>query len=528
VAERPASANTSGSLARSIATAAFLIALGNIASRVLGLGRMTAIAYFFGRDPAVDAFAAASTIHIAVYDLLINGAISAALIPVFSEFAEGDEREFWHIVSNVINIALLSLVALLSLLIWQAPLVVQILIQSPELRPQTIVLLRMLLPAVLFMGLSGLMTSILYARRTFLLPAFAGAIFNLGVISGAVLFHESLGITSLAVGTMIGALGQIALQSPGLRGLRYRPVLNLDHPAVRRILWLYAPVALGIGFSLVGMLIDRWLASGFEAALSTMQFATTLIQFPLGLVAAAVSLAVLPTLSRQSADADEEAFRRTLGMGIKVVLLLVLPATAGLAALSGPITAVLFEYGAFDEQDTAATARAMLLYLPSLPAAAIDQLLIFAFYARKNTLTPNLVQGAAILVYLGTALSLLFVFQQLGFLALIIGNSAQWIGHALLMLWLLRRNVSLGGLRLGEALGKALLASTLMALLVYGIATFGIPALLPDDSPLRHPLTTLVLAGGSGALLYVGLSIALRVEALGFFVEALLRKLRRS
>jgi putative peptidoglycan lipid II flippase len=259
-----------------------------------------------------------------------------------------------------------------------------------------------------------------------------------------------------------------------------------------------------------------------------MQFATTLIQFPLGLVAAAVSLAVLPTLSRQSADADEEAFRRTLGMGMKVVLLLVLPATAGLAALSGPITAVLFEYGAFDEQDTAATARAMLLYLPSLPAAAIDQLLIFAFYARKNTLTPNLVQGAAILVYLGTALSLLFVFQQLGFLALIIGNSAQWIGHALLMLWLLRRNVSLRGLRLGEALAKALLASILMALLVYGLASFVLPALLPDDSPLRHPLATLTLAGGSGALLYVGLSMALRVEALGFFVDALLRKLRRS
>jgi putative peptidoglycan lipid II flippase len=278
----------------------------------------------------------------------------------------------------------------------------------------------------------------------------------------------------------------------------------------------------------VGTLIDRWLASGFERALSTMQFATTLIQFPLGLVAAAVSLAVLPTLSRQSASADEQAFRQTLGMGLKVVMLLVLPAAAGLVALASPITALLFEYGEFEARDTAITATALLFYLPSLPAAAIDQLLIFAFYARNNTLTPNLVQGAAILIYLLTASTLLFFFAgQLGFLALVIGNSMQWIGHALLMWWLLRRHVSLQGLRLGEAAGKALLASVLMALVVYGIAHIGLPALLPAEMGAGGPLLTIGVSGVAGVVLYLGLSVALRVEALGFFIEALLRKFRR-
>jgi putative peptidoglycan lipid II flippase len=266
-----------------------------------------------------------------------------------------------------------------------------------------------------------------------------------------------------------------------------------------------------MAFLLVGTLIDRWLASGFSAALATMQYATALVQFPLGLVAAAVGLAVLPTLARQAAADDELAFRQTLGMGLKLVLLLVVPAAAGLAALATPITALLFQRGAFGAADAAATATALLCYLPGLPATAIAQIVLFAFYARQNTLAPNLVQGAAILVYLLAALPLLWL-TRLGFLALVLGNSAQWIGHMLLLMVLLRRAVPLHGLRLGEALGKALLAGGLMAAAILAIAR---------SLPPGGPLLRIGVAGGLGALLYLALCVALRVEALGFFVQAL-------
>jgi putative peptidoglycan lipid II flippase len=514
----PQLANSKPTKTTSIAVAALLIAVGNIASRVLGLGRMSVIAYFFGRGPNVDSYTAALTIPVTVYDLLINGAISAALVPIFSEYAEGDEREFWRIVSSMINIALLALSVLILLMMWQAPMVVNLLVQSTrvELRPQTILLVRMMLPAVIFMGLSGLMTAVLYARRKFLFPAFAGATFNAGIIVGAMVFHDQLNVASLAVGMFLGAVGQVLLQLPGMRGLRYHHTLNLRHPVVRRILKLYAPVALGIGFSIIGTVIDRWLASGFETALATMQYATTLIQFPLGLVAAAMSLAILPTLSRQDAATDTESFRRTLGMGIKVVLFLVLPATAGLAALNTPITSLLFERGAFATADTAITALALAFYLPSLPAAAIDQILIFSFYARKNTLTPNLVQGAAIGIYLITAIPLL-LWTNLGFLSLIIGNSAQWIGHALIMWWLTGRTLSLRGLRLGEAMLKIVVASGAMAVIVAWLAH-----LLGGSSALVQ----LIVAGGVGAAVYIGLCVVLRIEALGFFTQAILRKVR--
>jgi putative peptidoglycan lipid II flippase len=248
-----------------------------------------------------------------------------------------------------------------------------------------------------------------------------------------------------------------------------------------------------------------------------MRYATTLIQFPLGLVAAAVSFAVLPTLSRQASAGDEEAFRRTLGMGIKVVLLLILPATAGLAALAQPAVAALFQRGSFSAADTGATARALLLYLPGLPAAAVDQMLLFAFYAHKRTLAPNLVQGAAVAIYAVTALLLLA--QQLGVGALILGNSAQWVGHMLILLMLARGLVRLRGLRLGEALLKSALASLAMAAAAWGIAT---------ALPFGGPAVRLLVASGAGAALYFGLCAALRVEALGFFIAAVRRRVGRG
>ncbi len=506
----------SGAVVRRVAIAALLIATGNIASRLIGVVREAVIAGLFGRGADVAAFTAASAVPTIVYDLLVNGAISAALVPVFSAYAEEDEAIFWRVAATVINLALGSIALVVGFLIWQAPVVVTVLAGGfePELREQTIVMTRLLLPSVFFMGLSGLITALLYARQRFLLPAFTTSVFNLGIITGAVLLQSWLGPLSLVAGVLLGSVLQVALQLPGLRDATRVPFLslNLAHPGVRRILVLYAPVALGIGFSVIGIVLDRHLASRLTSdAIPTMRYATALIQFPLGLVAAAVSFAVLPTLSRQASAGDEEAFRATLAMGVKVVMLLILPATVGLAALAEPVVALLYQRGAFGGEDTQATARALLLYLPGLPAAALDQMILFAFYARQRTLTPNLVQGAAILIYAATALPLLFL-TPLGVAALILANSAQWIGHALILYLLSRRLVDLGGLRIGETFWKCLVASLCLFWLAWqlsGILTF------------TGPFVALLGAGGAGTLAYAGVCLALRVEALDFLIAAL-------
>ncbi len=511
-------ATPAATLARRIAIAAVLIAVGNIASRVLGLARESVIASQFGRD--VDTFTAASSIPTIIYDLLVNGAISAALVPVFSEYAEGDEREFWRVGSTVINLTLIVVSAVAALLIWQAPLAIGVLAGGfpPSIREESTQMVRLLLPAVIFMGLSGLITALLYARQRFLLPAFNTSAYNGGIILGALLLTPVFGPFSLVAGVLIGALLQVGLQLPGLRGMAYRLVLDLKHPGVRKILKLYAPVAMGIVFSIIGIVLDRNLASHVgDNALTIMRYATTLIQFPLGLVVTAVSFAVLPTLSRQASAGDDDAFRTTLAMGIKVVLLLILPAALGLAALSSPITAAIFQRGKFGAGDTGEVARALLFYLPGLPAAAIDQMLLFAFYAHKRTLAPNLVQGGAVAIYAATAFSLLALGMGVG--ALILGNSAQWISHMLILLVLSRSLVSLRGVRLGEALLKSLLAGLAMAALVWWLVSV--------VRPFGGPLIQLVVAGGAGAAVYFGLCALLRVEALQFFLAAVRRRFGR-
>ncbi|NWG21815.1 MAG: murein biosynthesis integral membrane protein MurJ [Chloroflexi bacterium] len=508
-----------GSVARRIALAALLIAAGNIASRIIGVVREAVIAGIFGRGADVAAFTAASAVPTIVYDLLVNGAISAALVPVFSAYAEEDDAAFWRVATTMMNLALIAIAIVVGLLIWHTPAVVTVLAGgfAPDLREQTIVMTRLLLPAVLFMGLSGLITALLYARQRFLLPAFTTSVFNLGIILGAVLLQPLLGALSLVIGVLLGALFQVVLQLPGLRDATGVPLLTLDlgHPGVRRILALYAPVALGIGFSVAGIVLDRNLASRLDpGTIPTMRYATTLIQFPLGLVAAAVSFAVLPTLSRQASSGDEDAFRTTLAMGIKVVVLLILPATAGLAALASPAIALLYQRGAFGPDDTLATARALLFYLPGLPAAALDQMLLFAFYARQRTLTPNLVQGAAIGIYAATALPLLGLAQP-GVVALVLANSAQWIGHALILYLLSRRIVYLGGLRIGETVLKCAIA---------GLGLFGVAWWLNGLLAPAGPVVTVLAAGMAGATLYGILCWLLRIEALDFLVAAIRRR----
>lgn len=525
-ASTPRARQSAQPVGRGIAIAALLIAVGNIASRVLGQARESLIAYLFGTGVASSAYAIAAAVPTSLYDLMVGGLISAALVPVFSELAERDERELGRVAGTIFTTATLAL-GLAAGLVWLGAAPVGRLLTAGSggdsaIRTLTTSLIRWMVPATVLMGLAGLLTGLLQARRMFLLPAFSTATFNAGIILGGLLFTPLLGVRSLALGMLLGALGQVLLQLPGLRGVHLRPGLALGHPEVRRIGRLYVPVMLGIGFSLIGVTVDRALAAGVsEDAAARMRFATTLIQLALGVVATAISLAALPTLSRQGSDAHDLAeYRRTLALSIKALLLLLLPITALLGALAFPVTALLFQQGATSPTAAAAIAMALLVYLPSLIAAGIDQPLIFAFYARRNTLLPNLVNGAAIAAYLVTALLLV---RPLGVYGLILGNVAQWWTHALLMLWFAHRRLdALRGQRLVEAFAKGMLASALA-----GAITFGLAWLIGTPAGKLALLAQIAGLGGLGVLLYLGLARALRLEALTLFGTAIRHRLAR-
>jgi putative peptidoglycan lipid II flippase len=511
-----------------IAQAAFIIALGNVASRLLGVVRELVIAGLFGATGVTDAFVAASTVPTMVYDLLIGGAISAALIPVFSEYADDRPEDLGRVGSTVLNLAAIGFTVVVLLAVPFAPQLVTVLGVgfAPAVREQAIGLVRIILPAVVLLGLSGVTTALLYARRQFALPALVVAVYNLSIIVAALLFSGSLSTMSLVLGVLLGALLQILLQAFGLRGFRYSLILDLQHPGLRRIAKLYVPVAAGLVISQVGVLIDRNLASQVgEGSMAAMRFATTLVQFPLGLVATAVSFAVLPTLSRQAdkgvqsptepqgagAGTGATAYKTTLIQGLKMVLVLIVPASVGLAVLRVPLVQLLFQHGAFDAEATARTALAFLCYAPSIPFAAVDQVLIFAFYARKNTVTPVLVGIMGVGVYLAVALPLM---PSLGMAGLVVANSAQWIAHALVLLVLLWR--ATGGLRgygLGAATLKVAAASLAMGAVVF-LAGPPVGLWLAEAGTLSLALQLGVLTL-LGLGVFAALAVAIRMEEAG-------------
>ena len=496
-----------------IARAASIIALGNVASRILGLARDTVKANLFGATGLVSAYEAAAIVPTLLYDLLVGGMVSSALVPVFSEYAQRDRRELWRLASLVITLAVVVLAALALIVELVAPLAARLISGGLEagLLDQAANLLRITVIAAVFISLSGVIGGLLQALKRFTLPAFTAAIFNASIVACALLLGSRYGIASMAVGLLVGAALQVLLQLPGLRDAHLRPAWDLRHPGLRQIGKLYLPVILGLAINQLAIVLSFNLAShANEQGISWMRYATTLIQFPLGLVATAVSIAILPTLSQQAGD--HASFRATLARGLKLVLVLIVPATIGLLALARPIIALLFEHGQFTPSDTNAVTRVLHFYLPGLAFAAVDLPLVFAFYARKDTLTPAIVGLICnVAIYLIAAVAPgMILHRPLEVADLAFANSVQWISHALIMLWLLQHRV--GGLRgfgLRELTLKALIGSAAM-----GLGTWVVVGWLDGwlgGSSLWREVATVGGAALIGVIVYLGAMMVLHV-----------------
>lgn len=502
----------------SVRRSAAILSLGNVLSRGLGMVREIVIPHFYGASGLVSAFAVAEFTVRTLYDLLVGGMLTAALVPVLSDYARpGRRREFADVAGTFFTVLTgLAAVVVLALELL-APQVVGLIGGglSAEHQAEAVTLMRLMAPALWLFAASGVLAGILFAQRRFTLVALGDALYNLGIVIAVPLLYRHLDIRALAVGVLLGSLIQLGLRLPDLRGLGLRLRRPWRHPALRRMLVLYMPILFSIVVGMVQGGIDRRLASGTGPnSLAYMRTATTLYQLPHGLVAVAVALAALPTLSQWAAEGNWSAYRRTLAAGLRAVLVLCVPATIGLWVLAEPVIRLLAEHGAFTATDTAWAAAALRFYLFGLVFACVDWPLNFAFYARGDSLTPALVGVASVFVYLAVALALL---GSLGFLGLALADGTKHAAHALIMLTLFYRRQG----PLGEGVARTA-GLTLLAGLVMGAAVYGLTALLLAQlgtAGLGPRLTVVVLPAVLGGLLYVALLNRLRLPEAALVVQ---------
>ena len=501
--------------------------MGNVTSRLLGLVREMVKSYFFGAGGAVSAFDVASQVPTMFYDLLAGGMLNSAMVPVFSDYTPIERREaFRRLLSLLLSLLAVVLGTITLLIEVAAPLVARLLsggLPPADLRLAT-QMVRITTPAILFLNVAGTMAAALYALGRFDRPAMMAAVSNATLVLVVVLLGRSrLGARSLALGLLGGSIAQVLIQWPALRDLHVHFVSPFSrHPALLTIGKLYLPIGLGMLVDQAAVTLSFNLASQTgPSGIAWMKYAATLIQFPLGMVVTAISIAILPTLSRFNRGDEGGRFRATLAQGLRLVLILVIPAALVMAVLAEPLVALLFQRGNFLPADTMAVARALRFSLPGLVFAALDQPLIVAFYARKDTWTPALV-GVAVdgLYALMVLLPLLIAPPNLWLI--ILANSLKLSFHALTMLYLFEHKA--GTLR-GHGVRRTVLFSLGASLLLAGVMWLLRWLLLPAlPGGTEGMLVFFLLCGAAGLLVYLLAMRALGVEEMLLLRDALLRR----
>ncbi|MCB1916803.1 MAG: murein biosynthesis integral membrane protein MurJ [Rhodocyclaceae bacterium] len=367
-------------------------------SRVLGFVRDFVIARAFGAGLATDAFFVAFRLPNLLRRMFAEGAFSQAFVPILAEVKnrEGDEAAH-RLVNRVATLLGLAVLVVSIVGAIAAPLIIHL--SAPGFADEadkfalTVSLTRITFPYILFMSLVALAAGVLNTWSRFAIPAFTPVLLNLSFIAMALFAAPWFDPPVMALGwaVFVGGLLQLGLQLPALRriGMLPRFDLSLDDPGVRRILKLMAPAILGVSVSQISLLINTVFASFLDSgSVSWLYYADRLMEFPAGLLGVALGTILLPSLSRHHADADTQAFSDLLDWGLRLTLLLTLPAALALAMLAVPLITTLFMHGEFTAADALQTRSALIAYSVGLTGLILVKILAPGFYARQDIRTP--------------------------------------------------------------------------------------------------------------------------------------------
>lgn len=502
----------------SIAQATIIIMIMNLASRLLGFVRETVIAREFGATSFTDAYLVAYTLPYFLQAVL-GMALVTAIVPVVTKYlVKGEKKEAWRIASITLNWTALLMAAFTLVGIFGARVLV--FLTAPRFDEATaglaIELTKIMFPSLLFMGVGMLVTGILNANKRFAVAAFAPGFSSL-IIIFSVLLLGRFGVHYLAWGTLLSMVGFMLLQLPALKkvGFCYYWDWNIKHPEVRGIFHKLLPIFGGTAVNQLYLAINRIFASGLaEGSISALNYAGKLMNLPMGVFVLAVSSAIYPSLAEQAYRENRDQLGRTLTRGLRLVLLVTLPAAAGLMALKEPIVRLLFERGAFDSVATGMTAEALFYFCLGMFAVAANMVITRAYYALGDVKTPLVLGFWSIVVNVVASIALTPYLRHAG---LALANSLAAAFNALGMYALLRKHVDCLYLpELFRSVGKYLAGSLLTGFAAYYLYSYLVGAVFVGQG-IKMLLINVLGSVVAGVAVYgVALLLLREEETMGF------------
>lgn len=431
---------------KSLSRSTLIVSCCTFVSRIIGFARDMLVANLFGASFEADAFVMANKIPNFMRRLFADGAFSQAFVPVLSEYrklrGEGEVQQFLNHISGVLALVLLIVV---TVGILASPFIVMLFAPGfSHTDPRfdlTSMMLKITFPYLLFVSLAALGAAVLNSYDRFGIPAFTPVLLNVAVVGAALWICPRLEtpIVGLAIGVFIGGVLQLFFQIPFLLRIRRLPVPrpSWKDPGVRRVLKLMVPALFGVSVGQINLMIDQWFASFLAVgSLSWLYFSDRVVQLPLGVFAVAIATVILPRLSRSFAGQEHAKYAHTLDWGLRLILLIALPATLGLILFSGPIVVTLFEHGAFDEHAAKMTLQSLIAFSVGLTGAMCIKVLASGFYAKQNIKLP--VKIGIFCMIANTAFAFCFVwhFKHAG---LALATSLSSILNASLLFYFLRK-----------------------------------------------------------------------------------------
>ena len=512
---------------RVLVTASLILTGAALASRILGWIRLLVIGSQFGASSELDAYFAAFRIPDAIFQLVVAGALSAALIPVFSSYrARADETEAWKLASSVINLVLIALIVISAFMAIFAPVFVPIVAPGFDepTTELTVRLTQIMLVSPVLIGMGAVVSGILNSYQQFTIPSLAPLAYNLVIIGAAIFLAPIMGIEGLAVGVVIGSAAHLAIQLPSLSrvGRRFELRIDIDHPGVRKVARLMGPRMLGLAAGQLNFLVSTILASGLAAgSLTAYNYAFQLSQLPVGIIGVSVATALFPTMSQDAALGRIGEIRRQVAGAIKVLIFVAAPLMAVMIVLREPLTSVFYQYGLFSQEATARTASALAWFAVGLIGHIVVHVLARAFYAMQDTRTP--VTWAIVAVAINVPLMVLLV-GPMGIEGLALALSISSVIEVIGLLWSLRGRLE--GIDGGAILGSLLRAglAALAAGIVMGAGLAALTAVAPDvmADPLGRLVALVVLSAAGGAA-FIAVAALLRSPELRQLRDALRR-----